>query len=137
MKLKGAPPQRFFSQSWALQLEPGELEAVEHQDRGAEAEKVVRSLQEENKKIKMQVLSLNNKLKEVSSREPRKQYKSMDELGARQKQQLKQARSSTCKASLGWLDEGLHPHQYTGVEQIHKASRADQAGECGGATGKE
>ena len=94
-KLKGgAPRQRFFSQSWTLELEPGELEAVEHQDRSAEAEEVVRSLQEENKKMKKQVLNLNNKLKEVSSRESRKQHKSVDELGAKQKQRLKRAQSS-------------------------------------------
>ena len=48
----GAPCQWFFSQSWALELEPVELEAVEHQDRSTEAEEVVRSLQEENKEMK-------------------------------------------------------------------------------------
>ena len=53
----GAPCQRFFSQSWALKLEPVELEAVEHQDRSTEAEEVVRSLQEENKEMKKKVLA--------------------------------------------------------------------------------
>ena len=85
--------------------EPGELKAAEHQDRNTEAEEAVRSLQEKNKEIKKKVLSLNSKLKEVSSHEPSKQYKLVDELGVRQKQRLKRARSSSCKASLGWLDE--------------------------------
>ena len=82
-KLKGgAPRQRFFSQSWALVLEPSELEAAEPQERNTETEEVVRSLQEENNEIK-KIFSLNSKLKEVSSREPRKQHKSVDELGVR------------------------------------------------------
>ena len=69
-KLKGgAPRQRFFSQSWALVLEPGELEAAEPRDRNTEAEKVVWSLQEENNEMKKK-LSLNSKVKEVSSHEP-------------------------------------------------------------------
>ena len=90
-KLKGgAPRQWFFLQSWALELEPGELEAAEHQDRNTEAEEAVRSLQEENKEIKKKVLSLNSKLKVVSSREPSKQYKSLDELGVRQKRRQEQ-----------------------------------------------
>ena len=105
-KLKGgAPRQRFFSQLWALEVEPGELEAAEHQDRNTETDEVVRLLQEENKEMKKKILSLNSKLKEVSSHEPRKQYKSVDKLGVRQKRRLKRARSSSCKASLGWLDE--------------------------------
>ena len=103
-KLKGGAPRQQVSQLWALEVELGELEAAEHQDRNTEAEEVVRSLQEENKEMK-KILSLNSKRKEVSRHEQRKQYKSVDKLGVRQKQQLKRARSSSCKASLGWLDE--------------------------------
>ena len=55
--------------------------------------------------MKKKVLSLNNALRELSDHEPRKQYKSVDELGVRQKRRLKRARSTSCKASLGWLDE--------------------------------
>ena len=103
-KLKGgAPCQRYFSQLWTLQLEPSE---VEQQDSGVQAESVVRSLQQENDMLKKKVLGLNNKLKEVASHEPKKQYKPVEQLGARQQRRLKRARSSSCKASLGWLDEG-------------------------------
>ena len=59
----------------------GELEAAEPRDRNTEAEEVVQSLQEENNEMK-KILSLNSKL-EVSNREPRKQHKSVDELGVR------------------------------------------------------
>ena len=121
-KLKGgAPRQRFFSQSWALVLEPSELEAAEPQERNSETEEVVRSLQEENNEMKKKIFSLNSKLKEVSSREPRKQHKSVDELGVRQKRRLKRARSSSCKASLGWLDEeGYTP---ISVQVLNKSTK--------------
>ena len=121
-KLKGgAPRQRFFSQSWALVLEPSELAAAEPQERNTETEEVVRSLQEENNEMKKKIFSLNSKLKEVSSREPRKQHKSVDELGVRQKRRLKRARSSSCKASLGWLDEeGYTP---VSVQVLNKSTK--------------
>ena len=90
-KLKGgAPRQRFFSQQWTLQLEPSELDAVQQQESRVQAESVVRSLQQENDMLKKKVLGLNNKLKEVASHEPKKQYKPIEELGARQKRRLKQ-----------------------------------------------
>ena len=117
MKLKGgAPCQRFFSQSCALVLEPSELEP---QERNTETEEVVRSLQEENNEMK-KIFSLNSKLKEVSSREPRKQHKSVDKLGVRQKRRLKRARSSSCKASLGWLGEGYTP---ISVQVLNKSTK--------------
>lgn len=60
-KLKGgAPRQRFFSKSWTLQLEPFELEAVEHQEENAEAEEVVRSLLQELPARKGRHLSLQS-----------------------------------------------------------------------------
>ena len=66
------------------------------------------------------ILSLNSELKEVSSHGPRKQHKSVDELGIRQKRRLNRARSSSCKASLGWSDEGYTP---ISVQVLNKSTK--------------
>ena len=45
----------------------------------------------------------------------------MDELGVRQKRRLKRARSSSCKASLGWLDkEGYTP---ISIQVLNKSTK--------------
>ena len=88
-QLKGAPRHRFFGQSWALVIERDELEAG------------VKTLEEENTDLKKRVLSLSNKLREVNNPGARKQYKTVEDLGDRQKRRLKCSRSSSCRASLG------------------------------------
>ena len=97
----GAPRQRFFSQSWALVVERGELKASDVN---------VKTLEKENSDLKKKVLSLSNKLREVNNPGARKQYKTVEDLGDRQKRRLKRSRSSSCKASLGWMEqEGYTP----------------------------
>ena len=67
----GTSRQRFFSQNWNLQLHPQELDTVgEH----AELTSKIQSLEMKNKGMEKRILSLSNKLKEVSSRETTKQY---------------------------------------------------------------
>ena len=50
-----------------------------------------------------------------------KQYKPVEELGVRQKQRLKRARSDSCKASLGWMEnEGYTP---ISVQIVNKSTK--------------
>ena len=113
----GAPRQRFYQQSWNLQLHPQEIEALamKQQIQTLEQEVTatrdeatglsvqVSALQSKNKKLESKVCSLSDKLGKGGECATR--YKSYSEYSECHKRRLKRARLQHCQDSLLWLQQ--------------------------------
>ena len=105
----GAPRQRFYQQSWKLQLHPGEIEplAMKQQiqtleqevsamrDEAADLSEQVSTLQSKNKKLESKVCSLSEKLGKGGECATR--YRSHSEYSESHKRRLKQAVQSIAR----------------------------------------
>ena len=80
-ELKGGDSrQRFFCKTWALQLQPQELDTFENRSATAELESTVNSLEAKKKTMVKEILTLCSQLKEVNGHETRKRHKPIEEL---------------------------------------------------------